>query len=63
MPQQWDLPHVDHAVMSLPEAKVGIWGGYVFVNHVAVAHPQVLGYYGDSKHAVRRVARRPPPAG
>ena len=100
IPQQWDLPHVDQAAMSLPEAKVGLWGGYVFVNfdpdcepldsylenlpehfaafnlenryiaahvakimpcnwklameafveayHVAIAHPQVLGYYGDS---------------
>ena len=100
IPQQWDLSHVDQAEMTLPEAKVGIWGGYVFVNfdpncepldsylenlpehfaafnlenrykaahvakimpcnwklameafveayHVAVAHPQVLGYYGDS---------------
>ncbi len=100
LPQQWDLPHVDPATMSLPEAKVGLWGGYVFVNfdldceplesyleilpehfapfdlehrykaahvakimpcnwklameafveayHVAIAHPQVLGYYGDT---------------
>ena len=100
IPQQWDLPHVDPATTSLPEAKVGTWGGYVFVNfdleceplasylenlpehfasfdlenrykaahvakimpcnwklameafveayHVAVAHPQVLAYYGDS---------------
>ena len=100
IPQQWDMPHVDQAAMSLPEAKVGLWGGYVFVNfdpdcepldsylenlpehfaafnlenryvaahvakimpcnwklameafveayHVAIAHPQVLGYYGDS---------------
>jgi phenylpropionate dioxygenase-like ring-hydroxylating dioxygenase large terminal subunit len=100
IPQQWDLPHVDPAAMSLPEARVGMWGGYVFVNldldcepltsylenlpehfasfdlenrykaahvakvmpcnwklaleafieayHVPIAHPQVLGYYGDS---------------
>ena len=100
VPQQWDLTHIDQASLSLPEAKVGVWGGYVFVNfdpdcepldsylenlpehfeafnlenryvaahvakimpcnwklameafveayHVAVAHPQVLGYYGDS---------------
>ena len=100
IPQQWDLSHVDQAAMSLPEARVGTWGGYVFVNfdldcepldsylenlpqhfasfdlenrykaahvakimpcnwkltmeafveayHVAIAHPQVLGYYGDS---------------
>jgi len=100
VPQQWDRPHVDQAAMSLPEARVGTWGGCVFVNfdlqceplstyletlpehfatfdmenrykaahvakimpcnwklameafveayHVAIAHPQVLGYYGDS---------------
>ena len=100
IPQQWDMTHVDQAAMSLPEAQVGTWGGFVFVNfdadceplesylenlpehfaafnledryiaahvakimpcnwklameafveayHVAIAHPQVLGYYGDS---------------
>jgi phenylpropionate dioxygenase-like ring-hydroxylating dioxygenase large terminal subunit len=100
IPQEWDFPHVDKTKMSLPEAKVGIWGGFVFVNfdpvcepldsylenlpehfaafnledrykaahvakimpcnwklameafveayHVAFAHPQVLGYYGDT---------------
>jgi phenylpropionate dioxygenase-like ring-hydroxylating dioxygenase large terminal subunit len=25
IPQQWDLPHVDPAAMSLPEARVGLW--------------------------------------
>ena len=100
IPQEWDFPHVDKGKMSLPEAKVGTWGGFVFVNfdpecepltsylenlpehfaafdledrykaahvakimpcnwklameafveayHVAFAHPQVLGYYGDT---------------
>ncbi len=100
IPQKWDLPHVEPEAMSLPEARVGTWGGFVFVNfdpdceplssylenlpehfasfalenrykaahvakfmpcnwklameafveayHVATAHPQVLGYYGDS---------------
>ena len=100
IPGEWDFPHVDKAKMSLPEAKVGLWGGFVFVNfdpncepldsylenlpehfaafkledrykaahvakimpcnwklameafveayHVAFAHPQVLGYYGDT---------------
>ena len=115
VPQQWDLPHIDQASLSLPEARVGVWGGYVFVNfdldcepldtylenlpehfeqfnlenryksahvakimpcnwklameafveayHVAVAHPQVLGYYGDSNtqydvwSGVRHVSR------
>jgi phenylpropionate dioxygenase-like ring-hydroxylating dioxygenase large terminal subunit len=100
IPGQWDFPHVDKAAMNLPEAKVGTWGGFVFVNfdpdcepletylenlpahfeaftledryvaahvakimpcnwklameafveayHVSIAHPQVMGYYGDS---------------
>ena len=100
IPGEWDFPHVDKSKMSLPEAKVGLWGGFVFVNfdpqcepldsylenlpehfaafnledrykaahvakimpcnwklameafveayHVAFAHPQVLGYYGDT---------------
>ena len=100
IPGEWDFPHIDKTKMSLPEAKVGVWGGFVFVNmdrdcepldtyleilpahfadfqledrykaahvakimpcnwklameafveayHVPFAHPQVLGYYGDS---------------
>lgn len=100
VPGQWDFPHVQKDSMCLPEAQVGIWGGFVFINfdasaeplesyleilpahfdgfalenrykaahvakvmpcnwklaleafieayHVPSAHPQVLGYYGDS---------------
>lgn len=100
IPGQWDFPHIDKAAMDLPQAQVGTWGGFVFVNfdadcepldsylenlpehfaafdledrykaahvakimpcnwklameafveayHVASAHPQVLGYYGDT---------------
>ena len=100
MHQEWDLSHVDRDSMSLPQAKVGTWAGFVFINfdencepltsylenlpehfasfelerrykaahvakimpcnwklameafieayHVAIAHPQVLAYYGDS---------------
>jgi phenylpropionate dioxygenase-like ring-hydroxylating dioxygenase large terminal subunit len=115
IPGQWDFPHVDKAAMNLPEAQVGTWGGFVFVNfdagceplesylenlpehfsafnledkyvaahvakvmpcnwklameafveayHVPYAHPQVLGYYGDSNtqydvwNGVRHVSR------
>ena len=32
IPGEWDFPHVDKSKMSLPEAKVGLWGGFVFVN-------------------------------
>ena len=100
LPGQWDFAHVDKARMCLPEACVGQWAGFVFVNfdpdcepfesylenlpehfaafglenrykaahvgkvmpcnwklameafieayHVPIAHPQVLGYYGDT---------------
>lgn len=100
MHQEWDLSHVDRESMCLPQAQVGTWGGFVFINfdenceplssylenlpehfdsfdldkrykaahvakimpcnwklameafieayHVAIAHPQVLAYYGDS---------------
>jgi len=32
LPGAWDFPQVDHAKACLPEAKVGLWGGFVFVN-------------------------------
>ena len=32
LPGSWDFPQVDHAKACLPEAKVGLWGGFVFVN-------------------------------
>jgi phenylpropionate dioxygenase-like ring-hydroxylating dioxygenase large terminal subunit len=32
VPGEWDFPHVDKAELSLPEARVGTWGGFVFVN-------------------------------
>ncbi|CAB4669699.1 unannotated protein [freshwater metagenome] len=100
MHQAWDLSHVNADDMNLPQAQVGTWGGFVFINfdencepltsylenlpehfdsfdldkrykaahvakimpcnwrlameafieayHVAIAHPQVLAYYGDS---------------
>ena len=115
IPGQWDFPQVDKAAMNLPEARVGVWGGFVFVNfdpacepletylenlpdhfaafnledryvaahvakvmpcnwklameafveayHVSSAHPQVLGYYGDTNtqydvwDGVRHVSR------
>lgn len=31
LPCAWDFPHVDKAKMALPEARVGVWGGFVFV--------------------------------
>ncbi len=32
LPCAWDFPHVDRSSFRLPEAKVGLWGGFVFVN-------------------------------
>ncbi len=32
LPCAWDFPHVDRVEFRLPEARVGTWGGFVFVN-------------------------------
>jgi phenylpropionate dioxygenase-like ring-hydroxylating dioxygenase large terminal subunit len=32
VPARWDFPHVDDASFTLPEARVGTWGGFVFLN-------------------------------
>jgi nitrite reductase/ring-hydroxylating ferredoxin subunit len=32
LPCAWDFEHVDKEKFSLPEAKVGTWGGWVFIN-------------------------------
>lgn len=32
IPCQWDFPYLDPAEQNLPEAKVGRWGGFVFIN-------------------------------
>ncbi len=39
MPCPWDFPHVDTARFCLPEARVGTWGGFVFVNLDEGAEP------------------------
>jgi len=39
VPAAWDFPHVDRAAFRLPECKVGIWAGWVFVNLDAAAPP------------------------
>jgi phenylpropionate dioxygenase-like ring-hydroxylating dioxygenase large terminal subunit len=39
LPCAWDFPHVDKAKRSLPEALVGTWGGFVFVNMDIEAMP------------------------
>ena len=32
LPCAWDLPHVDPDAFKLPRVRVGLWGGFVFVN-------------------------------
>lgn len=32
IPCAWDFPHVDRDKFGLPQVKVGIWGGFVFIN-------------------------------
>ncbi len=38
-PVAWDFPQLQGKCMSLPELKVGTWGGFVFVNFDAEAKP------------------------
>lgn len=39
IPCRWDFPHVRDAEFALPEVKVGLWGGFVFVNMDPEAEP------------------------
>jgi phenylpropionate dioxygenase-like ring-hydroxylating dioxygenase large terminal subunit len=39
IPSGWDFPQVNEAELCLPEAKVGTWGGFVFVNPDTQAPP------------------------
>ena len=39
LPQAWDFPHVDPGTYQLPEVRVGLWGGFVFVNFDPSAEP------------------------
>lgn len=32
VPGEWDFPHLNRKEFCLPEAKVGVWGGFVFIN-------------------------------
>ncbi len=32
IPSAWDFEHIDPDTFCLPQAKVGLWGGFVFVN-------------------------------
>jgi nitrite reductase/ring-hydroxylating ferredoxin subunit len=39
VPARWDFPHVTDQSFQLPEAKVGTWAGFVFVNPDHLAEP------------------------
>lgn len=39
VPGAWDFPQMEGRDFSLPEAKVGVWGGFVFVNFDADCEP------------------------
>ena len=43
---QWDYPQIDKRKFSLPEVKVGTWGGFVFINMDPHAAP-LESYLGD----------------
>ena len=39
IPCDWDFPHVDQENFDLPQARVGTWGGFVFINMDDDAEP------------------------
>jgi phenylpropionate dioxygenase-like ring-hydroxylating dioxygenase large terminal subunit len=39
IPCQWDFPHIKPSAWSLPEAQVGTWGGFIFINPDVNAAP------------------------
>ena len=58
MPCPWDFPHVDPATFCLPEARVGAWGGFVFVTR-RPRRPEPRGVPRDPARALRVVGPRP----
>ncbi len=39
VPYEWDVPHIQGRDFSLPQVKVGVWGGFVFINFDEDAMP------------------------
>jgi len=56
VPCQWDFPHIEPSEWSLPEAKVGTRGGFVFINPDPDAQP-LREFLGDELD--RQFARWP----
>ncbi len=46
VPARWDFEHVQDDLFSLPEAKVGTWAGFVFINPDVNAEP-LADYIGE----------------
>ncbi len=46
VPARWDFPQIDDGEWNLPEARVGRWGGFVFINPDPDAAP-LEEYLGD----------------
>src|SRR5581483_11448166 len=49
IPTKWDFTHVAGDDLSLPEAKVAVWGGFVFINPEPECEPleDFLGGFGE----------------
>jgi phenylpropionate dioxygenase-like ring-hydroxylating dioxygenase large terminal subunit len=54
IPTRWDFSDLDPATMSLPEARVDTWGGFVFINPDPDAAP-LLEHLGDLGRHFERV--------
>ena len=39
LPSAWDFPQVDRKKFCLPQAQVGVWGGFVFINFDPLCEP------------------------
>lgn len=68
VPARWDFPHLQAETMNLPEVKVDVWGGFIFINHDENCAPlqQYLGHlvphFKDASydnHELTTVIRRP----
>lgn len=48
VPCEWDFPRLRREEWCLPEAKVGTWGGFVFINPDSNAEPLAAGIAADT---------------
>ncbi len=53
IPCEWDFPHIDKSQWSLPELRVGTWGGFVFVNMDPDCEPLESFLAGLDEHFVK----------